>query len=271
MRYRAPAREAVEPAVFNRMPLAAWRDYAALLEGAEWPSIAALNAGLPDPCGHRFVAQTPALLADGLHYEQRIAERGDIATREGNWHDLLNALVWLRYPALKQALNQRQMAEITRMGPKLRSRAQYAMTHFDEGGIIVLLRDPALLTLWDAHDWHGLFWRNRKAWRGGSIQVELFGHALLEHALSPDKLLVGKALVFQATHEVDIEQVRVGCAEAIALGRLLHDPLELRPLPLAGIPGWHADNGDEAFHRPPACYQPRRAGRHYPPAYRQLS
>ena len=45
-----------------------------------------------------FVAQTPALLADGLHYEQRIAERGEIATREGNWHDLLNALIWLRFP-----------------------------------------------------------------------------------------------------------------------------------------------------------------------------
>ena len=86
---------------------------------------------------HRFVAQTPALLADGLHYEQRIAERGAIATRERNWHDLLNALVWMRYPAIKQALNRRQMTEIARMGPKQRSRAQYAMTHFDEAGVIV--------------------------------------------------------------------------------------------------------------------------------------
>src|SRR5690348_18111697 len=137
MRYHAPPREAVDPAVFDRLPLAAWMDYAGLLQGAEWPSIEALNDGLIDHAAPRFVAQTPDLLADGLHYEQRIAERGEIATRTGNWHDLLNALVWLRHPALKQALNRRQMAEIARMGSKQRSRAQYAMTHFDEGGVMV--------------------------------------------------------------------------------------------------------------------------------------
>ncbi|HEV2682024.1 MAG TPA: DUF3025 domain-containing protein [Rhodanobacter sp.] len=266
MRYHAPSREAVDPAVFGRLPLAAWHEYAALLEGAEWPSIEALNRGMPAGMAHRFVAQTPDLLADGLHYEERIAERGEIATREGNWHDLLNALVWLRYPALKQVLNRRQMAEIARMGPKLRSRAQYAMTHFDEGGVIVALRDPALLALWDVHDWHGLFWRNRRAWLDGSIRLELFGHALLEHALNPDKLLVGKALVFDSSGAVDAEQLQAGCVEAIASGRLLRDPLELRPLPLSGIAGWHADNADEAFHLSTICYQPRRAGREYPPA-----
>jgi hypothetical protein len=267
MRYRAPSREAVEPGVFGRLPLAAWRDYAPLLEITPWPSIAALNERLPVDAGRRFVAQTPALLADGLHYEQRIAERGDIATREGNWHDLLNALVWLRYPALKHALNQRQMAEIACMGPKLRSRSQYALTHFDEAGVIVVLRDPALLALWDAHDWHGLFWRQRQAWLDGSIQLEVFGHALLELALSPEKLLVGKAMVFQSSGDLDAGQLRATCAEAIASGRLLRDPLELRPLPLSGIPGWHAANGDETFHRTTVCYQPRRAGREYPPAY----
>jgi hypothetical protein len=267
MRYRAPSREAVEPSVFGRLPLAAWREYADLLEGAQWPSIAALNQALPADADTHFVAQTPALLADGLHYEQRIAERSDIATREGNWHDLLNALIWLRYPQLKQALNQRQVAEVARMGPKQRSRSQYALTHFDEAGVIVALNDPALLALWDAHDWYGLFWRHRQAWLDGSIQLEVFGHALLELALSPDKLLVGKALVFQPGADLEVGQLRAVCAKAIASGRLLCDPLELRPLPLSGIPGWHADNGDEAFHRTTICYQPRRAGREYPPAY----
>jgi len=272
MRYRAPSREAVEPEVFGRLPLAAWREYAALLEGPHWPSIATLNETLPTDLGMRFVAQTPALLADGLHYEQRIAERSDIATREGNWHDLLNALVWLRYPTLKQALNSRQVAEVAHMGPKLRSRAQYALTHFDEAGVIVALRDPALLALWDAHDWYGLFWRQRQAWLDGSIQLEVFGHALLELALSPDKLLVGKALVFQlddsaSVEKLDERQLRDSCAQAIANGQLLRDPLELRPLPLSGVPGWHPGNGDEVFHRTTICYQPRRAGREYPPAH----
>ncbi|NMW24675.1 DUF3025 domain-containing protein, partial [Rhodanobacter denitrificans] len=39
----------------------------------------------------------------------------------------------------------------------------------------------------------------------------------------------------------------------------------LRPLPLSGIPGWHPENAGETFHRGAACYQPRRAGREYPP------
>ena len=264
MRYHAPSREAVDAAVFERPPLSAWREHAAWLHGAAWPSIAQLNARLAPGAAHRFVAQTPALLADGLHYEQRIAERGDIATREGNWHDLLNAMVWLRYPAIKQALNRRQVAEVARMGQRQRSRPQCAMTHFDEAGVIVAVREPALLALWDAHDWHGLFWRRRQAWLDGSIALQLFGHALLEHALSPDRLLVGKALVFQPAPGADVADLGALCAQAIGAGRLLNDPLELRPLPLSGIPGWHAGNDDEAFHRTAVCYQPKRAGRVYP-------
>jgi len=91
----------------------------------------------------------------------------------------------------------------------------------------------------------------------------VFGHALLEHALTPGKLLVGKALVLLAG-EGSVEAA-ARCAEAIASGRLLRDPLELRPLPLSGMPGWHPDSDDEAFHRHAACYQPRREGRVYPP------
>jgi hypothetical protein len=265
MRYVAPARGSVEPVLFGRMPLAAWFDYAGLLQGEAWPSISQLNAYLPAQAAHRFVAQTPALLADRLHYEQRIADRGQIATRERNWHDLLNALMWLRYPELKQALNRRQIAEIAHMGPSQRSRPQYALTQFDEGGVIVLLRDPALLALWDAHDWYGLLWQQRQAWLDGTIQLELFGHALLELALNPAKLLVGKALVFHSAAG-DMDRVRAQCAHAIADGQLLNDPQELRPLPLAGVPGWREENAGETFHRTTACYQAKREGRGYPPA-----
>lgn len=267
MRYHAPSRGAIDPAVFGRLPLADWcGDYPVLLQCAAWPSIGQLNGCLPVVATHRFVAQTPALLADGLHYEQRIAERGQIATREGNWHDLLNALVWLRHPALKQALNRRQIVEIARMGPKVRSRRQYALTHFDEAGVIVLLRDPALLGSWDAHDWHGLFWRQRQAWIDGTIQLTLFGHALLELALNPAKLLVGKALVLQSADAGMCEAV-AHVAGLIADGKLLGDPLELRPLPLSGLPGWRGDNAAEVFHRTTACYQPKREGRAYPAAW----
>jgi hypothetical protein len=264
MRYVAPARGAVEPAVFSRLPLSAWQSHASWLQDADWPSIDTLNAARPATMVERFVAQTLALLGDGMHYEQRIAECGAIATREANWHDLFNALMWLRYPGIKRALNGQQVAEIAQMGSRVRSRAQYAMTHFDEAGVIVTLRDGTLLSLWDAHDWHGLFWRERSAWLDGRASIDIFGHALLEHALSPGKLLVGKALVFLADSDGGVAEST--CAAAIAQGRLLRDPLDLRPLPLSGLPGWHPDSGEEAFHLNAPCYQPRREGRSYPPA-----
>ncbi|MBU6246857.1 MAG: DUF3025 domain-containing protein [Xanthomonadaceae bacterium] len=248
-------------------PLIAWSEYAGLLQGADWPDIDALNARRCHDAIPHFAAQDRVLLDDDLHYEQRIAERGIIATRERNWHDLFNALVWLRYPALKQALNRRQVEEIARMGPRERSRPQCAMTHFDEAGVIVRVADPSLLARWDAHDWHGLFWRERAAWQDGRIDVAVFGHALLEHALTPGKLLVGKALVVVADAATAWEPIVAGLAQRVTSGALLRDPLELRPLPLSGIPGWHPDNGDEAFHRQAPCYQPRRPGRAYPPPW----
>ena len=207
----------------------------------------------------RFVEQTPVLLRDGLHYEQRIAERGEVATRAENWHDLINALVWLRHPRLKSALNVRQVAEIAIVGAKTRSRAQCALTHFDEAGIVVKMHDPKLIALWDAHDWHALFWRERAAWRDGSVEVVVFGHALLEHALRPKQLLVGKALVASLNNDAVMH-----VAEAVRVGDVLNDPQELRPLPLSGIPGWHPDNDAESFYFEAPCFRSRRVDRRYP-------
>ena len=264
MRYVAPARDAVEPSVFHFAPLTHWAEYQEWLCDSAWPSIDDLNARWPLAARERFVAQTRALLGDGLHYEQRIASSGQIATREENWHDLFNAIIWLRYPSLKRALNQQQVAGVAAFGPRERSRPQYAQTHFDEAGVIVIVRDLLLLDLWDAHDWHGLFWRHRDAWRDGRVSLLVFGHALLEHALTPGKLLVGKALVVQGDDYLSDDEAIDHCSRAIAAGQLLRDPLELRPLPLSGIPGWHSDNENEEFHRSAACYQPLRQGRHYP-------
>jgi hypothetical protein len=279
MRFVAPARSAVNPAEFNRPPLSQWREFDALLDGPDWPDIATLNA-----CAQssnqtngasllRFVAQTPALARESLHYEQRIAERGEIATREGNWHDLLNALLWIRHPQVKAALNLRQVAEIAIAGPKQRTRAQCALTHFDEAGVIVALRDPPLLALWDAHDWHGLFWRERAAWSDGRIDAIVFGHALLEHALRPAQLLVGKALVIDipqgekrenTASSIVAEQAIARVATAIRAGNLLNDPQELRPLPLSGIPKWHVPEQGEDFYTTAECFRPLRPGRKYP-------
>ena len=53
-------------------------------------------------------------------------------------------------------------------------------------------------------------------------------------------------------------------AAAIREGRALTDPLQLRPLPLAGIPGWH-EGQDADFYANCGYFRPLRAGRAYPP------
>lgn len=258
MRFVAPSRAAIVPSVYDVPPLVAWRDGGDWLTRTTFPAVEELNAGWHEAGGRRFVEQTPELLADGLHYETRIAQHGRIATRADNWHDFLNALVWRRHASIKAALNARQVAEIARMGDKTRNRAQCALTHFDEGGVIVHVRDAALLALWDAHDWHGLFWRERDAWRDGRIAAHVFGHALLEMALVPHTVITGKALAVAG------DAVEATVAAAIASGSALNDPQELRPLPISGIPGWHRDNAEEAFYREAPCFRPLRPGRTYP-------
>jgi Protein of unknown function (DUF3025) len=263
-RFIAPPRAAVDPRIFDHPVFAGFSVQAEWFRAREWPPIAQLNAALP-PDAPQFVAQDQALLDDGLHYESRIAA-GHIATRPGNWHDLFNAAVWCRYPTLKRAINARQCAHIAQMGPRTRNRAQYALTQFDEAGVIVHVRDPALLALWDRHDWRGLFFDHAEAWRKGDIAIAaVVGHALLEMALEPALYMVGKCLVVQggATADQDAKACADIVARAVRDARALNDPLELRPLPLAGIPGWRARQ-DAEFYRTAECFQPLRAGRAYP-------
>jgi len=84
---------------------------------------------------------------------------------------------------------------------------------------------------------------------------------LMEQALLPGRLLVGKCVVVRGADDA-------GCvarvATAIAQGDMLEDPLDLRPLPLAGIPGWHAGQ-DADFYAQTDYFRPRREGRTYPP------
>ena len=88
-----------------------WRDYLPFLQrlcGPDFPSCEQLNAMLPEGLSTasgqpiRFVPSTE--LDDG-GYEHRIYTSGRISTRPDNWHDLFNALVWMRFPRLKIAMN----------------------------------------------------------------------------------------------------------------------------------------------------------------------
>lgn len=279
LRLVVPAIDSVDSTLFGKPPLQDWFEPSILPGQFErWPTIDELDAlrrqatqidGIERP---RFSAQSADLLNDGLHYEERIL-RGQLATREDNWHDLLNALVWLRYPRIKHALNIAQCKDIAGVGRRDRTRAQYAMTHFDEAGAIVLCCDPNLITLWDRHDWQALFRDEFSAW-GSRIAVQVFGHAILELALQPQRLLVAKCIVLM-TDKTTLERLQTDTAsvrsdidsrmaELVASGSELTDPQNQRPLPLSGIPGWHADTADERFYREAPCFRPLRPGRRYP-------
>ena len=257
-RFIPPPRAAVDARGFEHPLFDGVRGFADLLAGPAWPTVAALDARLALP-GLQLVEQDAALLADGLHYETRIAQ-GRLATRADNWHDLFNALVWAHLRPLKRALNGQQCRHIAAMAPGQRNRAQAALTQFDETGVIVRVRDDSLLAAWDAHDWPALF--EPVNWQTGDIAITVvFGHALMEQALLPGRLLVGKCVVVQG----DVEAACIDVVSAaIAEDRAVTDPLQLRPLPLAGIPGWH-DVQDSTFYRNADYFRPLRAGRTYPP------
>lgn len=274
MRFSAPERMAVAPEVWNRPPLKQWLAAYPWLADADWPDLASLNellqgrrhavTGLP----LRFEAQTPALLRDGLHYEQRSFDTGVISTRAENWHDLLNALIWIRYTDLKSALNARYVAELRLRNDRDRSRPQMAITHFDEGGVVAMVRDPQLLSLWDRHDWPALFYDHRQAWRDGRIGLAIIGHATLEHCLQPQQLITAKCLVVEISTAPAGRDHTAGSlstlAQHIATAHCLNDPQELRPLPLSGVPGWHPASGERSFFETADCFRPLRAGRVYP-------
>ncbi|MBN8482607.1 MAG: DUF3025 domain-containing protein [Xanthomonadales bacterium] len=280
MRFVAPAPQAVDARCRTRPPLDEWfAEWPALFPAPAWPSLAALGQardravaldGVARPC---FVAQDRELLADGLHYEQRVAA-GRVATRVGNWHDLLNALVWLRWPRIKRALNAAQVDGIAEVGPRVRTRRQCALTHFDEAGAIVLVGDDAALDAWDRHDWFELFATRASAW-GEVIAARVFGHATLEHALVEGQLLVAKAVAlrvpvnlvrtFAAVDARADAHVDRRIAELVGAGELLVDPQDLRPLPLSGIPGWDARAAGAEFLSSAPCFRPLRAQRRYPP------
>ena len=269
MRFIAPARADVPAACFDQPLFAGLDAFAPLLRTRDWPDVASLDSAL-QPLRHARTGRSLRLatqdaLDDGDNYEQRIFQRDLIATRPENWHDLFNALVWKRFSAIKSALNAGQVEDMARVGLQQRTRRQYALTQFDEAGAVLVLRDARLLAHWDRHDWLALFLHERQAWNDGRIQLAVFGHALFEHALQPAMLLVAKTLVLLADGPLDEAAIDRRIAAAIGVGDCLGDPQQLRPLPMAGIPGWHGLPQDAGFYRQQPCFRPLRAGRLYPP------
>jgi hypothetical protein len=199
-------------------------------------------------------------------FEVRTYLRGEVAVRDGSWHDVFNALAWLAFPFAKNAINRRHFADLERerkergvtrseefkAGGK-RSALRDALTLFDESGIIVACPNPELLDLIRRRRWKSLF-QDYRAEVGRQMRCFVLGHALHEKAMSPYKSMTARSLLI-AVPESFLElpggqQCKV--ADRLAAAHLLlpagvASTQDVSPLPVMGIPGW-SENDIPGFY-----------------------
>jgi len=232
-----------------------------------------LPAGLESKGGQRirFVAASEL---PGVEYEKHIYRQGEVSTRENSWHDLFNALIWSRFPALKVAMNAVHFRQLDAGGEGSRGKQRDALTLFDESGVIVCSSNQALLEALARRDWNRIFQTKAGAWE---IEISLFvvGHALLEKFLRPYKSITAQALLLQLD-QVQMEQSREALSgsldewmsERLLAGSLLDAPASLSPLPLMGIPVWWPGGEQNSdFYADQNVFRPLPEGGRIAPVY----
>ena len=216
----------------------------------------------PQAAAVRFVAPDD----EPLHYEARIHARRQIVTRPDNWHDFFNALVWLRFPRTKTALNDTHVRFMRVDGSSGgRGSVRDAVTQFDESGVIVASTDPSLLEVLSRRRWKDLFW-TRRAEVMANMRFLVFGHGLYDALRAPFYCICGRAAlvsVDRATFTRDAVSL-CDAIDPLLAARFATDyyprPRALLALPLLGIPGVIADNespryyDDEVQFRPPPAW-----------------
>jgi len=200
--------------------------------------------------------------ADGLAYECRIWESGEVETRPDNWHDFFNALIWFRFPKTKIAVSARHVRAMTPAGAA-RGAVRDALTHFDECGIIVLSSRPDLLQLLRDFAWKKLFVGQREA-VVRDMRFIVFGHATYEQLLAPYRGLTAKAVLYEVSEdwlrlpeEAQLEELDQRLAADLASGRYAR-PRDFQPLPLLGIPGLTPANENPDYYDDAWQFRPGR-------------
>jgi len=178
---------------------------------------------------------------DGMAYETRIRERGEVETRPDNWHDFFNALAWLAFPQTKRTINAAHVAAMQPAGRE-RGAQRDALTHFDECGIAVLSTQPDLLDLLRGFQWKELFVA-RRAEVCKATRFVVFGHATYEALLAPFRGLTAKAVLLEVAPDTlalppaSLTAAVDALLAAELAGGAYRRPRDFQPLPLLGIPG----------------------------------
>jgi len=218
--------------------------------------------------GHaiRFVASNE-LGEDG--YEHRIYATGQVSTRPHSWHDLFNALVWMRYPHIKTTLNKLHYQAGAEQKSANRGPLRDALTLFDECGAIVMSDREDILGALAERRWRDAFLAEGF---DTSVVISVIGHALLEKFMAPYKSMCANVLFIRAPAEFlarprqqRAQGLDLVVSELLLNGAVLRNPACLSPLPLAGVPRWwpRADQDGpgfyldrDVFRHPPANLKP---------------
>lgn len=194
-----------------------------------------------------------------LDYERRIAESGQVPTREGDLHDLFNALVWLAFPCTKAALNRLHNDGSARRRTPQRDFA----TLLDESGMLIAYRDRTLIELLRNRAWFELLWL-RRADVARDMRFFVIGHAIYQKEMTPYPGMTAHALAlpmrdafFEQPFEQSRSEIDAAAANFIDANSATLTSKRLTPLPVFGIPGWHANQGPE-FYADTRYFRPRR-------------
>ncbi|NOT98905.1 MAG: DUF3025 domain-containing protein [Sideroxydans sp.] len=215
-----------------------------------------------------FVPQVLGKQGFESQYEPRCYLKGEVQMRENNWHDLLNALVWLTFPKTKAAINARHYHALTNATKQATSSQRGAVrdtnTLLDESGVIVVCADAELATLLQNFQWQELFWQRREQVKS-SMGFYIFGHGLYEKALQPYIGMTGQGVVLSVEQAFfnwplaqQLAHLDTLLADRLALPEYGSTTRELSPVPLLGVPGWAADNECEAYYENTHYFRPGR-------------
>lgn len=194
----------------------------------------------------------------GTDYESTIARTACVPTRDQCWHDTFNALVWLRYPHIKAAMNARHCEARASAGAPGRGPVRDALTLFDEEGLALISDDAALLDALYAQRWREAMHDRRPALARATLHV--IGHALLDKARMPFPGLCAKVLLLHA----DAAPLECAAFDLWLAGRIRAAawpacPRDLRPLPVLGLPGMTPDNLHAGYFDDARQFRPARA------------
>jgi Protein of unknown function (DUF3025) len=278
---RSPMLEPLHPALARLAAVARGRG----LDPGDFPSLELCNALLAENtppirvasgAALRFVPQANGGLPFEAQYEPRCYLKGELQTREYNWHDLLNALIWLTFPRAKAAVNARHYRSLVsgrhcqhavsgnQAGSSQRGGGRDMLTLLDESGVIVPCADEELASLLRGFHWKKLFWGERARLADG-MAFCILGHGLLEKTLRPYIGMTGQGLIlsvdrgyFQWPLERRLAHLDEALARYLETPGLGENTRELTPVPLLGVPGWSAESGAENFYDNARYFRPGR-------------